>query len=58
MLEAGEEEGGTDKAERAMSSPDDISQPHDGLVRYMFGQMEYAASFFRENLPAALWRRQ
>ena len=37
----------------AMSSPE-ISQPHDSLVRYTFGQLQHAASFFRENLSATL----
>jgi hypothetical protein len=36
-----------------MSSPE-IPQPHDSLVRYTFGQLQHAASFFRENLSATL----
>jgi predicted transposase/invertase (TIGR01784 family) len=36
-----------------MSSPE-IPQPHDSLVRYTFGQVQHAASFFRENLSATL----
>ena len=35
-------------------SSEDIPQPHDSLVRHTFGQVEHAASFFRENLKPAL----
>ncbi len=36
-----------------MSTPE-IPQPHDGLVRSTFGQMQLAAAFFRNHLPEAV----